>query len=197
MKKLILVFSLFAGLALAAPPARVTPNFGRVSPSNTVEYAPAVISLGNIVDGRAYPHAVWTAHGTTNQYAALGWLPVDRTPPIVWLRGYEAVSTDRYFETNGVIRLEYVMRALPPRNLQLSKMKLKKAFKSLRVWDQVWEFISADEDVLADWNDSVVLDEQDVMVQAAFRSLQDYGVLTAEQVEAVITNSVTEIEVRQ
>ena len=99
--------------------------------------------------------------------------------------------------TNGVIVPVWSWRALPPRNLQLSKMRLKKAFKSLRVWDQVWELISADEDVLADWNDSVVLDEQDVMVQSALRSLKDFGILTADQVEAVITNSVTEIEVRQ
>lgn len=195
MKKLILVFFLLAGLVLAAPPARVTPNFGRVSPSNTVEYAPAVISLGNIVDGRAYPHAVWTAHGSTNQYAVLGWLPVDRTPPA--RPGYETVASGVWLATNGVVAPAWTWRALPPRNLQLSKMRLKSNFKSLRVWDQVWEFISADEEVLADWNDSVVLDERDAMVQAAFRSLQDYGVLTADQVEAVITNSVTEIEVRQ
>ncbi|MBQ6926517.1 MAG: hypothetical protein IJQ73_17930 [Kiritimatiellae bacterium] len=195
MKHVAFAFVLFTSLVLAGPPVRTTPHFGRVTASNTVEYAPAVISLGNIVDGRAYPHAVWTAHGTTNQYAALGWLPIDSTPPV--RPGYVAEASGAWTVTNGVVAPVWVWRALPPRNLQLSKMKLKKAFKSLRVWDQVWEIISSDEDVLADWNDSVVLDEQDVMVQSAFRSLKDFGILTADQVEAVITNSVTEIEVRQ
>jgi len=189
------IIAILFPLALFAVPIRQ--DYGRVSLSNTVEFAPAVLNLGHVVDGKAYPFPVRALHPTREQYAALGWLPVVTNPPPVFVRGYEAVSTGHWYATNGVIRLEYVMRALPPRNLQLSKMKLKKAFKSLRVWDQVWEFISADEEVLADWNDSVVLDEQDVMVQSAFRSLQDYGVLTADQVEAVITNSVTEIEVRQ
>lgn len=191
-----LLAALLCGPLLAGPAVnRTTPDFGRISPSNTVEFAPLWINLGNFVNGKVYPHSFWTSHGTTNQYAALGWLPVDSTPPM--RPGYTAEASGMWAVTNGVIVPVWSWRALPPRNLQLSKMRLKKAFKSLRVWDQVWELISADEDVLADWNDSVVLDEQDVMVQSALRSLKDFGILTADQVEAVITNSVTEIEVRQ
>ncbi len=184
---------LLASQLFAIPPGQ-TPNFGKVVDGN-VQYAPLRIPLGNIIDGVVYPNCVWTSHGTTNQYAAIGWLPVDRTPPS--RPGYVAEASGAWTVTNGVVAPVWAWRALPPRNLQLSKMKLKKAFKTLRVWDQVWEIISSDEDVLADWNDSVVLDEQDAMVQSAFQSLEQFGILTADQVEAVITNSVTEIEVRQ
>lgn len=190
MKCLFLV--LFALPLLGAP---VNRDYGRVSPSNTVEYAPISLNLGNIVNGRAFPHPVTVLNPSAAQYSAQGWLPVVTNPPPVWLRGYEAVSTGRWYVTNDVIRLEYVMRALPPRNLQLSKMRLKANLRQLGAWDDIWTFISADPDVLQDWNDSVVLDELNPVVQSAFRALRQ--MLPEDAIETVITNSVTEIEVRQ
>lgn len=187
------IIAVFLPLAIFAAPIRL--DYGRISPSNTVEFAPAVLNLGHMVGGKTYPFPVRALHPTREQYAAQGWLPVATNAPS--RIGFVAEASGAWTVTNGVVAPVWAWRALPPRNLQLSKMKLKKAFKSMRVWDQVWEIISSDEDVQADWNDSVVLDERDAMVQAAFRLLMDYGVLTADQVEAVITNSVTEIEVRQ
>lgn len=190
MKSIILL--LFALPLLGAP---VNRNYGRVTESNTVEYAPISLRLGNIVNGRAFPHPVTVLNPSAAQYAVQGWLPVVTNPPPVWLRGYEAVSTGRWYVTNDVIRLEYVMRALPPRNLQLSKMRLKSNLRNLGAWDDIWAYISADPDVLQDWNDSVVLDELNPVVQGAFRALRQ--MLSDEQIESIVTNSVTEIEVRQ
>lgn len=188
-------FFLLTLLALPLLGAPVNRNFGRLSVSNTVEYAPISLNLGNIVNGRAFPHPVTVLNPSAAQYAVNGWLPVVTNPPPIWLRGYEAVSTGRWYVTNDVIRLEYVMRALPPRNLQLSKMRLKTNLRDLGAWDDIWAYISADPDVLQDWNDSVVLDEQNPVVQGAFRALRQ--MLSNEQIESIITNSVTEIEVRQ
>ena len=187
-----LLLALFALPLLGAP---VNRNYGRVTSSNTVEFAPISLDLGNIVDGRAFPHSVKMLNPSAAQYSAQGWLPVVTNPPPVFVRGYETVSTGHWYVTNGVIRLEYVMRALPPRNLQLSKMRLKAQLRTLGAWDDIWAFISADEDVLQDWNDSVVLDEANPVVQGSFRALRQ--MLSDEQIEFVITNSVTEIEVRQ
>ena len=74
-------------------------------------------------------------------------------------------------------------------------MRLKTQLRNLGAWDDIWAFISADEGVLQDWNDSVVLDEQNPVVQGAFRALKQK--LSDEQIEFVVTNSVTEIQVRQ
>ena len=49
--------------------------------------------------------------------------------------------------------------------------------------------------MLQDWNDSVVLDEHNPVVQGALSSLRQ--MLSDEQLEFIVTNSVTEIEVRQ
>ncbi len=197
MKSIILL--LFALPLLGAPVnhnAPVNRNYGRVSESNTVEYAPISLRLGNIVNGRAFPHPVTVLNPSATQYAVQGWLPVVTNPPPVFVRGYEAVSTGHWYVTNGVIRLEYVMRALPPRNLQLSKMKLKANMRQIGIWSNVWQMVSSDPDLLSDWNDSVVFDERNEFVQGAFSALEAAG-LTPELREFIITNSVTEIEVRQ
>ncbi len=192
MKLHVLVSALlFASQLFAVPPGQ-TPHFGKVVNGN-VQYAPLRIPLGNIIDGVVYPNCVWTSHGTTNQYVTLGWFPVDRTPPV--RPGFIAETSGVWTVTNGVVAPVWTWRALPPRNLQLSKMRLKANLRQLGAWDDIWTFISADPDVLQDWNDSVVLDELNPVVQSAFRALRQ--MLPAEAVEAVITNSVTEIEVRQ
>ncbi len=192
MKLHVLVSALlFASQLFAIPPGQ-TPHFGKVLDGD-VQYAPLRIPLGNIVDGVVYPNCVWTTHGATNQYAALGWLPVDRTPPE--RPGFIAEASGAWAVTNGVVAPVWTWRALPPRNLQLSKMRLKANLRQLGAWDDIWAYISADPDVLQDWNDSVVLDEQNPVVQGAFRALR--SMLPDETIEAVITNSVTEIEVRQ
>ncbi len=188
-----LLIALLAALPVLSAP--VNRDFGRVTASNTLEYAPISLNLGNIVNGRAFPHPVTVLYPSATQYAVQGWLPVVTNSPPVFVRGYESVSTGHWYVTNGVIRLEYVMRALPPRNLQLSKMRLKAQLRDLGAWDEIWAFISADAEVLQDWNDSVVLDEQNPVVQGAFRALRQ--MLSDEDIETLITNSVTEIEVRQ
>lgn len=186
----ILILLLSVASAIAAP---VNRNYGRVSPSNTVEYAPATISLGNIVNGRAYPHNVTALNPSAALYAEHGWLPVvTNAPPRA---GFVALAGVSWCVTNGVVSPVWTWQALPPRNLQLSKMRLKTQLRNLGAWDDIWAFISADEGVLQDWNDSVVLDEQNPVVQGAFRALKQK--LSDEQIEFVVTNSVTEIQVRQ
>lgn len=185
-----LLLALFALPLLGAP---VNREYGRVSPSNTVEYAPISLNLGNIVNGRAFPHPVTVLNPSVTQYAVQGWLPVVTNAPI--RTGYEAIASGIWAVTNGVVAPVWSWRALPPRNLQLSKMRLKAQLRNLGAWDDIWAFISADAEVLQDWNDSVVLDEQNPVVQGAFRALRQ--MLSDEQIEFVVTNSVTEIEVRQ
>lgn len=186
-------FLLLALLALPLLGAPVNRNFGRVTVSNTVEYAPISLNLGNIVDGRAFPHPVTVLNPSPTQYALQGWLPVVTNAPT--RPGFVAEASGTCAVTNGVVAPVWTWRALPPRNLQLSKMRLKANLRQLGAWDDIWAFISADAEVLQDWNDSVVLDEQNPVVQGAFRALRQ--MLPAEAVETVITNSVTEIEVRQ
>ncbi len=182
---------LLASQLFAIPPGQ-TPHFGKVVNGN-VQYAPLRIPLGNIIDGVVYPNCIWTSHGATNQYAALGWLPVDRTPPV--RPGFIAEASGAWAVTNGVVAPVWTWRALPPRNLQLSKMRLKANLRNLGAWDDIWAFISADENVKQDWNDSVVLDEKNPVVQGALNALRQ--MLSDEQIEFIVTNSVTEIEVRQ
>ena len=186
-------FLLLALLALPLLGAPVNRNYGRVSTSNTVEYAPISLQLGNIVNGRAFPHPVTVLNPSATQYSVQGWLPIVTNAPV--RAGYEAVVSGFWSVTNGVVSPNWTWRALPPRNLQLSKMRLKSNLRELGAWDDIWAFISADPEVLQDWNDSVVLDELNPVVQGAFRALRQ--MLPAEAVETVITNSVTEIEVRQ
>ena len=186
---------LLALIALPLLGAPVNRNYGRVTSSNTVEFAPISLDLGNIVDGRAFPHSVKMLNPPAAIYAEHEWLPVSTNTPS--RAGFVAVESGAWTVTNGVVMPVWSWQALPPRNLQLSKMKLKANLRQLGVWDTVWEFINEDEDVLEDWRDSVVLDERDAMVQMAFNALKASGVLTAEQVEFIVTNSVTEIEVRQ
>lgn len=188
MKSIILL--LFALPLLGAP---VNRNYGRVTESNTVEYAPISLRLGNIVNGRAFPHPVTVLNPSAAQYAVQGWLPIVTNAPT--RTGYEAIASGIWAVTNGVVAPVWTWRALPPRNLQLSKMRLKANLRNLGAWDDIWAFISADPDVLQDWNDSVVLDELNPVVQGAFRALRQ--MLSNEQIESIITNSVTEIEVRQ
>lgn len=186
-------FFLLTLLALPLLGAPVNRNFGRVTASNTVEYAPISLNLGNIVNGRAFPHPVTVLNPSAAQYSAQGWLPVVTNVPA--RTGYVAEASGAWAVTNGVVAPVWTWRALPPRNLQLSKMRLKANLRNLGAWDDIWAFISADPEVLQDWNDSIVLDELNPVVQGAFRALRQ--ILPAEAVESVITNSVTEIEVRQ
>lgn len=188
MKSLLLV--LFALPLLGAP---VNRNYGRVTSSNTVEFAPISLDLGNIVDGRVFPHSVKMLNSPAAIYAEHGWLPVVTNAPT--RAGFVAIASVSWCVTNGVVSPVWEWQVLPPRNLQLSKMKLKAQLRTLGAWDGIWAYISADPDVLQDWNDSVVLDEQNPVVQGAFRALRQ--MLSDEQLEFVITNSVTEIEVRQ
>ena len=188
MKSILIV--LFALPLLGAP---VNRNYGRVTSSNTVEFAPISLDLGNIVDGRAFPHSVKMLNPPAARYAEHGWLPVVTNTPE--RAGFVAEASGLWCVTNSAVAPVWSWRALPPRNLQLSKMKLKAQLRAVGVWDNIWAYISADESVLQDWNDSVVLDEQNAVVQGAFQALRQ--MLSEEQIEAVITNSVTEIEVRQ
>lgn len=183
---------LFASQLFAVPPGQ-TPHFGKVV-NGSVQYAPLRIPLGNIVDGVVYPNCIWTSHGATNQYAALGWLPVDRTPHE--RPGFIVEASGAWAVTNGVVAPVWTWRALPPRNLQLSKMKLKANMRQIGIWSNVWQMVSSDPDLLSDWNDSVVFDERNEFVQGAFSALEAAG-LTPELREFIITNSITEIEVRQ
>ena len=188
--KYAFLIALLAATAFAAP---VNRNYGRVSPSNTVEYAPATISLGNVVNGRAYPRNVTALNPSAALYAEHGWLPIVTNAPV--RAGFAAIAGGSWCVTNGVVSPVWTWQALPPRNLQLSKMRLKRNLRDLGAWDDIWTFIAADPDVLQDWNDSVVLDERDPVVQGALRALRQ--MLSDEQIEFVVTNSVTEIEVRQ
>jgi hypothetical protein len=173
--------------------APVNRNYGRVTESNTVEYAPISLQLGNIVNGRAFPHPVTVLNPSAAQYSVQGWLPVMTNAPM--RAGFVAEASGFWCVSNNAVVPIFTWRALPPRNLQLSKMRLKANLRNFGAWDDIWAYISADADVLQDWNDSVVLDEQNPVVQGAFNALRQ--MLPDDAIEAVITNSVTEIEVRQ
>lgn len=190
MKRCLLVILLAALSVFSAP---VNRDYGRVTASNTVEYAPISLNLGNIVNGRAFPHPVTVLNPSAAQYSVQGWLPVMTNAPM--RAGFVAEASGFWCVSNNAVVPIFTWRALPPRNLQLSKMRLKANLRQLGAWDDIWAYISADPDVLQDWNDSVVLDEQNPVVQGAFRALR--SMLPDEAVETVITNSVTEIEVRQ
>jgi hypothetical protein len=190
-----LAILLMAVAAAFADPTNA--SYGRLTPSGAIECAPVRLDLGNIVHGRAFPDPVIALNPSAEDYASQGWLPVVTNAPV--REGWEPYRIAAWYVTNDLIcaRWEWRQVVVPPRNLQLSKMKLKAAFKELGVWDAVWNYIKSDEDMLEDWRDSVVLDERDDMVQSAFRALVASGVLSSADVEDVIVNSVTEIEVRQ
>ena len=185
--------SLLALFSLPLLGAPVNRNYGRVSPSNTVEYAPISLQLGNVVNGRAFPHPVTVLNPSAAQYSVQGWLPVVTNVPA--RAGFVAEASGFWCVSNNAVMPVFIWRALPPRNLQLSKMRLKTNLRNLGAWEDIWAFISADSDVLQDWNDSVVLDEHNPVVQGALSSLRQ--MLSDEQLEFIVTNSVTEIEVRQ
>lgn len=119
-------------VVLAGPPARITTRFGRVSPSNTVEYAPMVINLGNVVDGVAYPYSVRTAHGTTNQYASLGWLPTDVARPE--RSGYIASQSGMWCVSNNVVTPVWRWDAVPRAVHTYSKLKVLMALQDVGAW---------------------------------------------------------------
>lgn len=186
-----LLIALLAALPVLSAP--VNRDYGRVTASNTVEYAPISLNLGNIVNGRAFSHPVTVLNPSATQYSVQGWLPIVTNAPV--RAGFVAEASGLWCVSNNAIVPIFAWRALPPRNLQLSKMRLKQQLRAYDAWNDIWTFISADAEVLQDWNDSVVLDEQNPVVQGAFRALRQ--MLPDEAIEAVLTNSVTEIEVRQ
>lgn len=209
-KKLVTIFTALSVSALtvaAAPNApampraarvqNVTTNYGRLNGS-AVEFAPRIINIGGLTNGYFRTKNVWTAHANERQYRAQNWLP------IYWKAEVREGFTARFtgaFEagTNDDIRAVFAYDPVPPpppRNLQLSKMKLKANMRQIGIWSNVWEMVSSDPELLSDWNDSVVFDERNEFVQGAFAALESYG-LTPELREFIVTNSVTEIEVRQ
>ena len=204
-KKLVAIFTAMSMsvLTMTATPSapnatqNVTTNYGRLSGS-TVEFAPRVINVGGLTNGYFRTKNVWTAHANERQYRAQNWLPIDWKAEV--REGFTARFTGA-FEAgmNDDIRAVFAYDPVPPpppRNLQLSKMKLKANMKAIGIWSNVWEMVSSDPDLLSDWNDSVVFDERNEFVQGAFAALESYG-LTPELREFIVTNSVTEIEVRQ
>ncbi len=191
MKRILLL--LLPVTLLAAPPQNH--GYGRLTTTNTVEYAPATLNLGNVVNGRVYPHPVKALHPSAAQYAEQGWLPVVTNPPA--RPGLVPVRIVRWEQTDGTIRAVWSWKEAPPRNLQLSKMRLKTYLREAGAWDGVWAMISADPSRLADWNDSVVLDERDPSVQTMFSAIIAAGLVTSNEMEEIVVSSVTEIEVRQ
>ncbi len=202
MKKSLFAFALSFALAAAAAPRvpagqGVTTNYGRLDGVKVV-YAPRVINVGGLTNGYFRTKNVWTAHASERQYRAQNWLPID------WKAeardGFAARFTGTFAPgTNNNIRAGFEYDAIPPpppRNLQLSKMKLKANMRQIGIWSNVWEMVSSAPDLLSDWNDSVVFDERNKFVQGAFAALEAAG-LTPDLREFIITNSVTEIEVRQ
>ena len=180
-----LALALACGTLLAGPAVNKTrPDFGRLTQTNTVEYAPLWINLGNIVDGRAYPHPVWTSHGTTNQYAALGWIPVVTNPPI--RPGLVPVRIVRWEQSDGAVRAVWAWDKAPPRNLSLNKQALKQGLRGLGVWTEAWAAVQADEDLLSDWQDSYVLHERDAVVVAILTAAKEAGAEEADLDEVVV-----------
>ena len=175
----------------------VNTNYGRLN-GDVAVYAPKFLNLGNIVGDQAFPYPVWSAHGKEADYRAQNWKPIDWT--VEQRDGYTARLTGKFEPgTNDNIKASVAYDPVPPpppRNLQLSKMKLKSNMRQIGIWSNVWEMVSSDPELLSDWNDSVVFDERNEFVQGAFAALESYG-LTPELREFIVTNSVTEIEVRQ
>lgn len=209
-KKLVTIFTTLAvsALTVAAEPTapampraarvqNVTTNYGRLNGS-AVEFAPRIINIGGLTNGYFRTKNVWTAHANERQYRAQNWLPIDWKAEV--REGFSARFTGTFEAgTNDDIRAVFAYDPIPPpppRNLQLSKMKLKANMRQIGIWSNVWEMVSSDPELLSDWNDSVVFDERNEFVQGAFAALESYG-LTPELREFIVTNSVTEIEVRQ
>ena len=207
-KTFAIILTVAACVCMAEPRPRtsgpinpgVNTNYGRLN-GDVAVYAPKFLNLGNIVGDQAFPYPVWTAHGKEADYRAQNWKPIDWT--VEQRDGYTARLTGKFEPgTNDNIKASVAYDPVPepppppPRNLQLSKMKLKANMRTLGIWSNVWEMVSSDPDLLSDWQDSVVFDERNEFVQNAFAALESAG-LTAELKEWVVTNSVTEIEVRQ
>lgn len=138
------IIAVFLPLAAIAAPTRL--DYGRVSPSNTVEYAPAVLNLGHVVDGRAYPFPVRALHPTREQYAAQGWLLIATNAPA--RPGYVAEPSGAWAETNGVISPVWAWRAIPPRVRTFSKLKVVLLLQERGLWPDARAWI--DEQGLTD-----------------------------------------------
>ena len=128
-------------LPIAALAAPVNTNYGRVSPSNTVDYAPAQLRLGNIVDGRVFANNVTALHPTAAQYASQGWLPIDDYLPE--REGFAVEASGVWFVTNGVIRAKPKYVPLPPPPPRtFSKMRAVIALTEAGVWPEVKAWIT-------------------------------------------------------
>lgn len=138
------IIAILFPLALFAAPIRQ--DYGRVSPSNTVECAPAVLNLGHVVDGKAYPFPVRALHPTREQYAAQGWLPIATNAPV--RPGYVAEVSGAWAVTNGVIAPVWTWRPIPPKVRTFSKLKVVLALQERGLWTDARAWI--DEQGLTD-----------------------------------------------
>ena len=179
-----LLAALLCGPLLAGPAVnRTTPDFGRISPSNTVEFAPLWINLGNFVDGKVYPHSFWTSHGTTNQYAALGWLPIDSTPPV--RPGYTAEAFGAWAVTNGVIVPKWTWRPIPPKVRTFSKLKVVLALQERGLWTDARAWI--DEQGLTDlYLAAQVFTDDNPFFAQGVAALKDRFQIGDAEVEAIL-----------
>ncbi len=180
MKRLILLF--LPAALLAAPPQNH--GYGRLTTTNTVEYAPATLNLGNVVNGRVYPHPVKALHPSAAQYAEQGWLPVVTNPPA--RPGLVPVRIVRWEQSDGAVRAVWAWDKSPPRNLSLNKQALKQGLRGLGVWTEAWAAVQADEDLLSDWQDSYFLHERDAVVVAILTAAKEAGADEADLDEVVV-----------
>ena len=139
-------FLLLALLALPLLCAPVNSNIGRITVSNTVEYAPISLNLGNIVNGRAFPHPVTVLNPSAVQYAAQGWLPVATNAPV--RPGFVAEASGAWAVTNGVVAPVWTWREIPPKVRTFSKLKVVMILQERGLWTDARAWI--DEQGLTD-----------------------------------------------
>lgn len=147
---------LAAATAFAAP--ALNPGYGRVSPSNTVEYAPARLELGNIVHGRAFPAPVVALNPSAADYASQGWLPVSTDIPPCDVAGFEHIGTGYWFVTNGVVMQRYRLSPLPPAVHTYRKSYLAQWLYANGYWDDFKSLLAQSADAAFFWETSTEFD---------------------------------------
>ena len=169
MRRLLAILLLSAATALAAPALTapsVNPGYGRVSPTNTLEYAPSRLDLGNIVHGRAFPDPIVALNPSAEDYASQGWLPVSTNIPPCEEEGFENVGIGRWYVTNSVadgvtnriIAQRYITVPLPPAVHTYKKSYLAQWLYANGYWDAFKALLAQSADAAFFWETSTEFD---------------------------------------
>lgn len=157
-------------------------NYGKLRDDARIIYAPSEIKVGNTY----YPAP------TAEQYAACGYYPIDSTKPEK--DGAYFVPTEYGDIVDGRIVRRYDERPIvapPPQVVRYSKLKLIVATKAAGKWDAIKSFIASAgyED---EWQACQFLSSGYEQFEQAKTAIIASGIATAEEIEAILAESVDE-----